>query len=365
MKLSSVVSRRVSNRALAAPFALALSAATAGARPAVAADDNAPVAVNVVSSQANGRGGLGGLLSASISGNVEESARDLELALKSFRIVRLTAEKPEVVATVTHRSRSESSATDRQGRVTLTHRYNANATVQVGSDRVPVSASTTFTQGPGVYRDDALQFRNLANTFASEVVATINSRIDTLRPGRPQHGFDFQAKYRFMIKGDGLEVTAVTPGSPAEKAGLHVKDRIRSINGEKGTDQMKGLASSWWVEPSGTRFVLEVERDKKRQNMDLTLLPAAQWGGAPPAHSASAPAASKASTARPPARASTSAAGSASSSANVELRVGMTEAELVRALGQPQKKVTFGPKSIWTYEGFTITIVGGKVTDVK
>ena len=50
---------------------------------------------------------------------------------------------------------------------------------------------------------------------------------------------------------------------------------------------------------------------------------------------------------------------------NVELKPGMTEAEVVRALGAPQKKVAFGAKTIWSYEGFTITMVNGKVTDVK
>lgn len=43
----------------------------------------------------------------------------------------------------------------------------------------------------------------------------------------------------------------------------------------------------------------------------------------------------------------------------------MTEAELVSALGQPQKKVSFAPKSVWTYEAFTVTLVSGKVTDIR
>jgi len=360
VKLACVVSRRVWSGVLLAMLVMAVG--IAGAPGARAAEDNAPVAVSVTSSQAAEPGGLRGLLSTAVSGDVAESARDLELALKNFRVVRLTAEKPEAVVTVTHRARSESRSTDKEGRVTLTHRYSANASVQVGEDRVPVEGSTTFTQGPGTYRDDAVQFRNLANALAASVVGAISQHIDTLRPGRPQHGFDYEAKYRFMIKGDGLEVTSVAPGSPAERAGLQVKDRIRAINGEKGTDQMKGVASSWWVEPSGTRFALEVERNKKRQNVDLTLLPVAQWGGgAAPV----ATAASTTSSARPSTRATASASGAASSSANVELKVGMTEAEVVRALGQPQKRVTFGPKTIWTYEGFTVTIVGGKVTDVK
>jgi hypothetical protein len=43
----------------------------------------------------------------------------------------------------------------------------------------------------------------------------------------------------------------------------------------------------------------------------------------------------------------------------------MTQAQVVRSLGDPQKKVAFGAKTIWTYDGFTVTFVDGKVTDVK
>ena len=43
----------------------------------------------------------------------------------------------------------------------------------------------------------------------------------------------------------------------------------------------------------------------------------------------------------------------------------MTQAQVTRAIGEPAKKVAFGAKTIWTYDGFTVTFVDGKVTDVK
>ncbi len=42
----------------------------------------------------------------------------------------------------------------------------------------------------------------------------------------------------------------------------------------------------------------------------------------------------------------------------------MSEAALMRGLGQPQR-ISFGPKSVWTHDGFTVTVVAGRVTEVK
>jgi hypothetical protein len=54
-----------------------------------------------------------------------------------------------------------------------------------------------------------------------------------------------------------------------------------------------------------------------------------------------------------------------SGGSGVEIKPGMTPAQVVRSLGEPQKKVAFGAKNIWTYDGFTVTFVDGKVSDVK
>jgi hypothetical protein len=44
---------------------------------------------------------------------------------------------------------------------------------------------------------------------------------------------------------------------------------------------------------------------------------------------------------------------------------GMTPDEVTKALGDPQKKVNFGTKSLWTYKGMQVVFENGKVTDVK
>ena len=43
----------------------------------------------------------------------------------------------------------------------------------------------------------------------------------------------------------------------------------------------------------------------------------------------------------------------------------MTTDEVTKAMGEPQKKVTFGQKSLWTYKGMQVVFENGKVTDVK
>ncbi|WP_260703885.1 hypothetical protein [Edaphobacter flagellatus] len=44
---------------------------------------------------------------------------------------------------------------------------------------------------------------------------------------------------------------------------------------------------------------------------------------------------------------------------------GMTPDQVTRALGEPQKRVNFGTKSLWTYKGMQVVFDSGKVTDVK
>jgi membrane-associated protease RseP (regulator of RpoE activity) len=209
----------------------------------------------------------------------------------------------------------------------------------------------------------------VAKELAGKIAARIAQDLDELRPNRPQAGFDHKAKYKMLIRGDGLEVTSVQPGSPAEEAGLQVNDRIRSIDGEKGTDQMSARAYSWWTDSPGTRYNLEVERNKQRRIVQLSLRPPAQWGGR-----SAAPAARAEVERSGPARGREKAPAASRSSVSVapppeptgvEIKPGMTPAQVVRSLGEPQKKVAFGAKNIWTYDGFTVTFVDGKVTDVK
>ncbi|MEZ2348046.1 hypothetical protein [Terriglobus sp. RCC_193] len=44
---------------------------------------------------------------------------------------------------------------------------------------------------------------------------------------------------------------------------------------------------------------------------------------------------------------------------------GMTEADVTKAMGAPEKKVSFGTKAQWSYRGMQVVFEDGKVTDVK
>ncbi len=44
---------------------------------------------------------------------------------------------------------------------------------------------------------------------------------------------------------------------------------------------------------------------------------------------------------------------------------GMSPEEVIKAIGEPLKKVAFGPKALWTYKGLQVVFEDSKVTDVK
>jgi membrane-associated protease RseP (regulator of RpoE activity) len=332
-----------------------------GAAAQAAPPDTAPIAVTVESGIATERG-LSRILSSASSGDVDATARDVERRLQGLRWLRIVTRDPEVRVTVDRRGRTETSrSTDKKGNVTINHRYTASASVQIGNSRDRFDADTTYSQGPNSTRDDSAQFDNVAKELANNIAHRITQELNALRPNRPQAGFDHKAKYKMLFRGDGLEILSVQPGSPAEAAGLMVGDRIRSIDGEKGTDQMNDRVNSWWADLPGARYNVEVERNKQRRFVQLSLLPESQWGGrAPAADREPARTAPRHEAAAMPAHSS-----SHSEPSGIEVKPGMTQAQVVDALGEPKKKVAFGAKTLWTYDGFTVTFVGGKVTDVK
>lgn len=345
--------------------ALSLIALSLGAAPHAAGADTAPISVNVSSALASERG-FGRIMSSASTGDVDATARDVERELQKLRWLRVVERDPEVKVTVDRRERTETSrSTDKKGGVTINHRYTASASLQIGGDRDRIDADTTYSQGPSSTRDDVSQFNTVAKELANRIAARISQDLDALRPNRPQAGFDHKAKYKMLVRGDGLEVTSVAPGSPAEAAGLQVSDRVRSIDGEKGTDQMSARVYSWWTDAPGARYNLEVERNKQRRIVQLSLQPPSQWGGRAPAPAPRAEAPRVAPAREPAVARSSVAVAPPAGSSGVEIKPGMTPAQVVRSLGEPQKKVAFGAKTLWTYEGFTVTFVGGKVTDVK
>jgi|CXWL01.1.fsa_nt_gi hypothetical protein len=341
--------------------------------PAVGADDaNAPITIAVVSQMA-GQSGFNRALTALAEGNTEESGRDLSGVLVQYPWLRIVPQNPEVAVQVERRSRNESKTTDNNGRVTVHHKYRIEALVDTGrGGRIPVWADHSLSTAVNGYRDDTGVFRAMAGTLAAHVVTAISGQLDALRPHRVRPGFNYEAKYRFLVKGDGLEVTYVAEGSPAEEAGLRFRDRIKSINGEKNTDQMALIGRWMWVSGPGAQYAIEYERNKQKLTTTLVL---ASPGDAPPATADARVAAPRRAANGTPAAPAAQGGGArafagggsapASGGGEVQLRVGMTEAELVSALGQPQKKVSFPPKAVWTYEAFTVTLVSGKVTNIK
>lgn len=345
--------------------AAALAAISVTAAPATAQGPNDPIGMSVTSAL-EGQKGIGRILSAAGSGDVADTARDVERLVGNQRWARLVSGNPEVLISITNRERIERRRSyDKKGNLSIEHRYTADGTVEIDRRRSQVHAEVDFTEGEYSTRNDSDQFEKVADKLWAEIAGIVLSDLNALRPDRTEAGFDHAAKYKLLVKGDGLEVRSVEPGSPAEQAGLQVKDRIRRIDDEKGTSQMDLRARTWWVEKPGTRVSLEYERDKARQTVQLTLLPRREWGGAAPAPvAASEPAPrarpASATTGSAPAKTSTGA-----SSSGVELKPGMTELEVVKLLGQPKEKVAFGAKSLWRYDGYSLTFQNGRVIDMK
>jgi hypothetical protein len=343
---------------------------------AATAQDNTPIEVMVTSS-VEGSKGISRILAGATEGDTAATARDIEKALSGLTWLRLVPIGGEAIVHVERRSRIESSRSrNKNGEESVTHRYTAHASVTIGDSRRSLDAEATRTYSQNETRDDSTHFRALAGELAAKATAEIFARLDDLRPDRALHGFTHQAKYRFLVKGDGLEVVSVERGGPAEAAGLQPGDRIRRIGTEKGTDQMNALVVAWWIQPPGTRVTLEVERKKERAPFELTLLPREQWASlaAPRARTAAAaapptaparPAPAAAPVSAGKAKASETAPAPAHDSGNVELKKGMTEAEVVKALGPPRKKVGLGERTVWSYDGFSVTFTGGKVSDLN
>jgi len=87
--------------------------------------------------------------------------------------------------------------------------------------------------------------------------------------------------------------------------------------------------------------------------------------GADTAAARPAPAAAPAASSARKAVASAPAEPAPAASSNVELKKGMTEAEVVRALGQPRRKIGLGERTVWSYDGFSVTFSGGKVSELN
>jgi len=255
-----------------------LALVTLSASRAPAQDIQGPVTIQVTTSlDVQGKKGFKRFLSEIDRGDVGDSARDVERILGHYRWARLVSSSPEMLVVIESRERNEQDRWEGKDGDTIDHLYGIEATIEVGDDSIPVRTEEAYRQGPKKVRSDSTHFGKAAEKLVGQIAELITQRLQELRPDASDAGFGHEAKFKFLVKGDGLEVTWVTPGSPAERAGLQVKDRIRRIDLEKGTIEMDERTRSWWLERPGTRVMLEVERNKQRRPVELTLLPRSQW----------------------------------------------------------------------------------------
>ena len=76
-------------------------------------------------------------------------------------------------------------------------------------------------------------------------------------------------------------------------------------------------------------------------------------GGAPPPRAGGAP---------PPPAGGAPAAGTTTTK---EIEVGMTALEVIELLGRPDKEITFGNSTKWTYPDLTVIFESGRVKEVR
>ncbi len=220
--------------------------------------------------------------------DTDRSDREVEQALRGRRWLELVSHDGEVALAVTRRSVSESSRSrdKKKGTVTVSWRYVLRAAISMRGQRDWLEASTvsSFTVSAGEAshvrhrrHGDNGPFSNLAREIAEDADEWVLAHLDDLRPERPDPGLRHELKRKWLLKGDGLEVTEVLPGSPAARAGLLTGDRIRAIDGEKGTAKMDKRAKTWWSEEPGTLVTLEVERNKRKYRLGFPILWPRDW----------------------------------------------------------------------------------------
>src|SRR3954468_6282918 len=167
-----------------------------GAGGASAQDANAPLAVRITSSS----GVAGGSSLEAVIGGVEGG-------FGHERWARLVPEKEEVLVTIYGVEKSQGSpTTDKKGHVTLQIDYSASARVAIGEwSETLFENKPDFVDAKTYYASvtDPTNFSDVGASLMPRVTALIFQRLDQLRPERPQPGFAFKPKFKFLFKGDG------------------------------------------------------------------------------------------------------------------------------------------------------------------
>lgn len=265
--------------------AVSLLAVALTVRPAVdqpaPSHPQKPIAVQVGAQESGRRNGLLDLLLPDLDAGARAADQGLRGTLMGVPWMTMALNEADVAVAVkyTHRWQSSRNVSKDGSQVTLTFRYQVTAAIATKGDRDTLEAEKQVSKSYSVRAsrtepsesEDRMAFRDAGGELAAKVREWILLRLGALRPKGPDAGLSHKAKFTWIFKGDGLEVTAVVPGSPAERAGLEVGDRIRAIGKERGTKEMNELVYLWRLEAAGTRVSLEVERDKRRRPVDLEL----------------------------------------------------------------------------------------------
>lgn len=85
----------------------------------------------------------------------------------------------------------------------------------------------------------------------------------------PKALFGFAADKKKDDTADGLDITSVSEGTPAEKAGLKVGDRLLTLDGRWTDTQADLFTASSMVKP-GEQVEFKIKRDGKEQTLKVT-----------------------------------------------------------------------------------------------
>lgn len=179
-------------------------------------------------------------------------------------------------------ARDDHEAAATLGIVSALHRYQGGA--RIYGDALQIDAAVNPGNSGGPLIDMAGKLVGLNGRISLRGVAHHNVGVGFAVPihqiqlvlAALKAGRDVQRGYlgvRFPRKGDGaagVEILAVVRGSPAERAGLQVGERITRVNGLEVTNQVR-LKNYLVVLPAGTRVRLELTRQGRKRVVPVTL----------------------------------------------------------------------------------------------